>query len=117
MNKRDQYISQVVSDFARIAHLLEEASYELRRRKLSTYPLFVRCAEATRLGVCLVKAGEHDSLAHYHASSLDELCQVGLVADPSAFKPTYKDPDQYCCLLLVDPDETEFMYLPYPEDE
>jgi hypothetical protein len=42
--------------------------------------------------------------------------QRGLVEDQEAFKAAYKDPDEYCCLFVIDYDFTNFVFLPYPED-
>ena len=108
-------LSDVASDFSRVAHLLREASYEIRCRCFSSYPLFVRCTEVPKLGVCLIAAGEKDAEAHYHASSLEELNKVGFIEDTEVFSQRYKDPDQYCCLLLIEPEEIQFVYLPYPK--
>ena len=116
MDKIPPVLSSVVPEFAKLAHLLQEASYEVRRRRLSAYPLFVRCEEAPNLGVCLIALGEQGATAHYYASSLEELNKVGLVEDTETFSKSYKDPDQYCCLLLVELNEVQFVYLPYPEE-
>ncbi len=106
----------MTTDFAKVAHLLQEAAYELRRRKLTTYPLFICAATAPKMGVCLVKAGEHATAFHYHASSLEELISMGLVTDKQAFIKTYKEPDEYSCLLVVRPEGTHYLFLPYPEE-
>jgi Mg/Co/Ni transporter MgtE len=32
------------------------------------------------------------------------------------FKKNYKDPEEFCCLFVVDGDFASFVYIPYPED-
>ena len=32
------------------------------------------------------------------------------------FKEIYKDPDEFCCLFVIDKDFTNFIFIPYPED-
>ena len=32
------------------------------------------------------------------------------------FKRNYKDPDEFCCLFVIDNDFTNFVFIPYPED-
>ena len=32
------------------------------------------------------------------------------------FKNTYKDPDEFCCLFVIDKEFTRFVFIPYPED-
>ena len=55
---------------------------------------------------------------HVFASYLEILAQLGIV-DPQKtddFKSTWKNPDEFCCLLVVDEEFTNFVYVPYPED-
>jgi hypothetical protein len=32
------------------------------------------------------------------------------------FIAAYKDPDEFCCLFVVDKEFTSFVFIPYPED-
>ena len=32
------------------------------------------------------------------------------------FQVAYKDPDEFCCLFVVDEAFTNFVFVPYPED-
>jgi hypothetical protein len=32
------------------------------------------------------------------------------------FKDAFKDPDEFCCLFVIDPTFTRFVFIPYPED-
>ena len=32
------------------------------------------------------------------------------------FKMAYKDPDEFCCLFVMDGAFTRFVYIPYPND-
>jgi hypothetical protein len=32
------------------------------------------------------------------------------------FIATYKDPEEFCCLFVVDKEFTSFVFIPYPED-
>lgn len=47
-----------------------------------------------------------------------EFVQRELVAEDkeSLFKDNYKDPDEFCCLFVVDKEFTNFLYVPYPID-
>jgi hypothetical protein len=55
---------------------------------------------------------------NYYASFLNEFVQRELVAPDKEvdFLETYKDPDEYCCLFVVDEAFTNFIFIPYPED-
>ena len=36
--------------------------------------------------------------------------------DLDLFKENYKDPDEFCCLFVIDEDFHRFVYIPYPND-
>ena len=49
---------------------------------------------------------------------LEEFLQRGLVDKnkQELFTENYKDPDEYCCLFVIDEDFHRFIYIPYPTD-
>jgi len=53
-----------------------------------------------------------------YVTYLDEFIQRNLVdkTKEDDFKKTYKDPDEFCCMFVVDGDFTRFVYIPYPID-
>ena len=55
---------------------------------------------------------------NYFASFLDEFVQRELIAKEKEedFKGNYKDPDEFCCLFVIDKEFTRFVFIPYPED-
>ena len=53
---------------------------------------------------------------NYYLTYLDEFVQRQLIEDEQEFKKAYKDPDEFCCLFVVDQDFTNFVFIPYPED-
>ena len=51
---------------------------------------------------------------HYMENLVDEkLIQKDKIEE---FKSVYKDPDEFCCLFVVDGEFTKFLFIPYPED-
>jgi len=32
------------------------------------------------------------------------------------FEKAYKDPDEFCCLFVIDPQFTKIVFIPFPED-
>jgi hypothetical protein len=42
--------------------------------------------------------------------------QRELIKEGEDFKQAYKDPDEFCCLFVVDTAFTNFVFIPYPED-
>ncbi len=115
-----KYLGTISADFVKVADKLQEASYLIRKQKDYTYPIFPISKVPLSIGALLIEKGEVDNQWHYYAAYLDALIQYGLIAQDKAavFQNAYKDPDEFCCLLVVDPDFTSFVYIPYPlEDE
>jgi hypothetical protein len=47
---------------------------------------------------------------------VDEFVQRTLIEDAENFKKVYKNPDEFCCLFVIDAKFTNFIFVPYPED-
>jgi hypothetical protein len=109
----------ISSDFVKVADHIREASYQIRKRGFSPYPVFPMSRQEIPIGKLLIPAGEIDENSwYYYATYVDEFLQRKLIEEEklSAFVDTYKDPDEFCCLFVVEPDFTNFLFIPYPED-
>jgi hypothetical protein len=113
-----KYLGTISGDFVKVADTIKEASYQIRTRGFSDYPIFPICKEEQPIGQVLLDKDLAHTAWTYYASFLDEFVQRGLVdeAKTEDFKKAYKDPDEFCCLFVVDKDFTKFVFIPYPED-
>ncbi|SDL99622.1 hypothetical protein SAMN05421823_109232 [Catalinimonas alkaloidigena] len=113
-----KYLGTISADFAVIAETLKEASYQLRKRNISQYPIFPICKEELPIGALLVDRKELVLKWNFYFSFLEEFVQRKLVEEDKVqdFKEVYKDADEFCCLFVVDVEFTNFVFLPYPED-
>lgn len=113
-----KYLGTITADFAVVAETLKEASYQIRKRGFSDYPIFPISKTDIPIGQLLIGRKELAAQWNYYASFLDEFVQRKLIAADKVeeFKSTYKNPDEFCCLFVVDTDFTSFLYIPYPED-
>jgi len=111
-----KYLGTISQDFVKVADLLKEASYQIRSRKIFEYPIFPICKEEQPIGQLLLGQAGMETAWHYYASFLDEFVQRGLVTDTGNFKSAYKDPDEFCCLFVIDEQFTNFVFIPYPVD-
>ncbi|MGF7216123.1 hypothetical protein GGR92_002288 [Spirosoma lacussanchae] len=113
-----QLMGQISSDFVKVADPLKEASYQIRQRGFSDYPVFVASRREVPVGQLLIGIGELENQWSYKASFLDEFVQRGLIGPESVdlWKENYKKPDEYSCLFVVHGDFAGFVYIPYPED-
>ncbi|HEX8548692.1 MAG TPA: hypothetical protein VF691_17140 [Cytophagaceae bacterium] len=113
-----KYLGTITNDFVKVADTIKDASYQIRKREISAYPIFVMCKEATPIGQIFIAKKEAMNLWNYSASFLDEFLQRQLIAadKEEEFKVAYRDPEEFCCLFVVDVKLTGFIFIPYPED-
>jgi hypothetical protein len=112
-----KYLGTISTDFVKVADTLKEASYQIRKAGF-TYPIFPISMDDQPIGQILIEKTDRPLSWNYYASFLDEFSQRELVAKEKEedFKNTYKDPDEYCCLFVIDKEFTRFVFIPYPED-
>jgi hypothetical protein len=108
----------ISADFILVADHLKEASYQIRKRGFSDYPIFVASQRAIDIGQVLIGASELANSWNYKATFVDEFVQRQLIGPESVdlFKEHYKNADEYCCLFVVHNEFAGFVYIPYPED-
>lgn len=113
-----KYLGTITKDFATVSDTLSEASAQIRKRDISQYPIFVFAKQEVPLGGLLVNADELQLEWHVFASYLELFVQQGIVSAEGveAFQATYKDPNEFCCLFVLDEEFTNFVFVPYPED-
>lgn len=112
-----KYLGTISQDFILLADNLKEASYQLRKQNFE-FPIFPICKEEQPIGQLFVERDRAGNQWHYYISFLDEFVQRGLVEEDKKeqFMQAYKDPDEFCCLFVVDQSFTNFVFIPYPED-
>ncbi len=112
-----KYLGTISSDFVKIADNLKEAAYQIKKRKFSDYPIFPVSKVQIPIGQLLYEPGFDENKWHYYASMLEEFQQRGLIENIDIFKEAYKDPEEFCCLFVVDEEFTNFVFIPYPDEE
>jgi hypothetical protein len=112
-----KFLGTISTDFVRIADALREASYQIRKAGFD-HPIFPICKETQPIGQLLFDPHNNGTAWYYYASFLNEFLQRELIAPDgeAEFKNAFKDPDEFCCLFVVDPELTRFVFIPYPED-
>ena len=112
-----KYLGTISQDFVKVADTIRDASYQIRKYGFE-FPIFPICKEPQPVGQILIEQDALSTQWNYYASLLDEFVQRGLIAEEKQqeFIASYKDPDEYCCLFVVDKEFTNFVFIPYPED-
>ncbi|MEQ8552357.1 MAG: hypothetical protein RIC06_22920 [Cyclobacteriaceae bacterium] len=111
-----KYLGKISSDFVKVAELIKEASYQIRKREFSDFPIFPVSNENIPIGNLLYEKGRLENKMNYYASFLEEFLERKLVEEKDKFIEAYRDPDEFCCLFIVDQQFTNFIFIPYPED-
>lgn len=112
-----KYLGTISKDFVVVADTLKEAAYQVKKRGFSEYPIFPISKVDIPIGQLLIGRDELATHWNYYMSYLDEFLQRKLVEQEANFKAAYKNPDEFCCLFVVDQEFTNFLFIPYPEDE
>ena len=111
-------LGKVSEDFIKVAEHIREASYQIRKRKFSEYPIFVLTLQDIELGQLLFEKTDFSTVYQYKVSMLEEFVQRELIAENSQalFVENYKNTEEYACLFVMDEDFAGFIFMPYPED-
>jgi hypothetical protein len=111
-------IGKVTSDFIKVSENLKEASYQIKKRGFSEFPVFVLTENVIELGNTLFTKSDFETVYEYKASFLEEFVERELIGIESKelFKENYKDPEEFCCLFVIDNNFAGFIYIPYPVD-
>ncbi len=112
-----KFLGTISEDFVKVADTLKEASYQIRKGGFD-FPVFPICKEEQPIGQVLLRPHIHGTSWNYYVTFLDEFRQRGLITPDKEedFKNAYKDADEFCCLFVIDPAFTKFVFIPYPED-
>jgi hypothetical protein len=113
-----KFLGTISSDFIHVCDTLKEGAYQIKARGISDYPIFPICKADLPFGQLLLGKNEVSTQWNYYASTSDEFQQLGFIDSEKfdSFKETYKDPEEFCCLFVVDKEFTNFLFIPYPED-
>ncbi len=111
-----KYLGTISNDFVTVAESLRDASYEIRSRGFSDFPIFPISKVEIPIGELLIDKKEMALKWNYYVTYVDEFEQRKLITDKKMFQKTYKNPDEFCCLFVVDEEFTNFLFIPYPED-
>lgn len=112
-----KYLGTISEDFVKVADTLKEASYQIRKAGFE-YPIFPISKDNQPVGQLLLQRNVNGTSWNYYAAFIDEFVQRELIASDKIddFKEAYKDPDEFCCLFVIDRAFTNFVFIPFPED-
>ena len=113
-----KYLGTISQDFIKVADNIKEASYQVRKRGFSDFPIFIISETEIPIGQLLYKNTEVGTKWNYYVTYIDEFIERKIIEKDKidVFKETYKNPEEFCCLFVIDSEFTRFVFIPYPED-
>jgi len=113
-----KFLGTITADFIKIADQLKEAAHELKSRNISEFPVFVMCRSQQPIGQLLYQRFTSELDWNYSFAMVEEFVQRNIMdmEGYQAFVQNFKPIDEFCCLFVVDPEFTNFVFVPYPED-
>lgn len=114
-----KYLGLISSDFVLVADALKEAAYQIKKRGFSDFPIFVCSQRTIEIGQMLIGVNElNGNKWNYHASMMEEFVQRKLIAEENVelFEQNFKDIEEYACLFVIDGQFTNFVFIPFPEE-
>ena len=113
-----KYLGTVSQDFIKVSDYIKEASYQIRKRGYSDFPIFLISKTDISIGQLLYKKDEVGTDWNYFVTYLDEFIERKIIDKEKVaeFRDSYKNPDEFCCLFVIDGQFTKFVFMPYPED-
>lgn len=114
-----KYLGTITQDFVKVAKVLQEASYQMRVRKISDYPIFPIAKSEISIGQIFISSAQANLQWDYYISLLEEFIERNLIIDLDYFTENYKDADEFCCLFVVDTENNfhNFVFVPFPEED
>ena len=113
-----KYLGTISGDFVKISEYIKEASYQIRKRGFSDYPIFPISKVETGIGSLLYSRKDLQLEWNYYVTYLDDFVLKKLIKKEMVedFINIYKNPDEFCCLFVMDKEFTNFLFIPYPEE-
>lgn len=118
MMKLDEEIYKSLHDDLEICRdYIRQIALGMIRGSVSKYPIFVatRGTNDIDLGLPIVQKEDFDIGWNFSASHLEDFVNKGIVNRSKApdFIQTYKDPEQYMCVFVVEEASPSFVFMPY----
>ncbi|MBM3936168.1 MAG: hypothetical protein FJ343_03350 [Sphingomonadales bacterium] len=112
--------TELERDLGYYASYLQGIAHEILDSGTSKYPIFVAYdGQPVELGRPLLDHRQLDTRWSVRASVMEEFIKKGLLTREqfSAFKQSWKDPNDFMCVFVAMPQQSIFVYLPYPRSE
>ncbi len=109
----NEILDAISKDFANTSKLLKKVSHQMIGQGFK-YPVFILSKDKFSAFPILFDKETGNNWI-YHASYLDILISSNLIEKTKKedFIKNYKDPEEYCCLMIITPKLTKIAFAPF----
>ena len=114
----EQYLKVLNTDLKFYKDSIKEVSAEVRKEGFSEYPIFIASVFHNELGELILDGQEMGRTYSIMASTLEQMTEKEIIPEDKAsfFKESYKNPDEFACILLLTTKTQQFVFYPYAQE-
>lgn len=115
---QEALLGEIRQDFRTIANSLSMLTERIQTEGISEYPVFIAWKEVDMtLGKPMFNQEQHQLRLNYNITVLEDLIRKGIVKEEKAeqFINTFGEAEDKACMLLVSPDFTGLVFVPYTD--
>lgn len=116
----NETLKMLQNDFVVCRNYLRKVSETMLAEKITNYPVFAAIPENADIdaGIPVLRKEELGTNFTFNASHLEDLANREIIsADKRAvFIENYKDPNVFCCILMIDAEHSGFVFIPYDQE-
>lgn len=111
----EQYLKVLNTDLKFYKDSIKEVSAEIRKEGFSQFPIFVASVFHNELGELILDGQEMGRTYSIMATTLEDLTKKEIIPEDKAefFKESYKNPDEFACILMLTTKTQQFVFYPY----
>lgn len=111
----EKLLKVLKDDLKFYAEMIKEVSTEMIKGKFTQFPVFVAHQHEVKLGEPILLKEDYARDFSVNASTLEELTEKKLILPEKVneFKTSYKNPNEFMCVLLITVAGAHFIYIPY----
>lgn len=115
---QEALLEEIRRDFRSIAPSLRMLTERIQSEGISEYPVFIAWRDVDMsIGKPMFNAQQHHLNLNYNITVLEDLIRKGVVKEDKAetFINTFGEAEDKACMLLVSPEFTSLVFVPYSE--
>ena len=113
----DQYLKVLNQDLKFYKDNIKEVAQDIIKDEFSKFPVFVASVFHNELGELILDGQEMGRTFSIMASTLEQMTEKNIIPADKVpfFKESYKNPEEFACILILTTKTQQFVFYPYNE--